>query len=56
MLPHPRVIGRALHGKVERDLESQPARRSHEMIEVGQGAQFGMDGVVAALVAAYRPG
>ena len=55
MLLGPRMVGRALQRQVERHLEPLIARRGDEVVEVVDGAQLGMDGVVAALVAADRP-
>src|SRR5206468_4893870 len=45
---HPGMIGRALQCEIERDLEPVLAGHADETIEVGERAELGMDGVVAA--------
>ena len=56
MLGQPRVVGRGLDREVERDLEPGLPRRGDEVVEVLQRPELGMDRVVAALLAADRPG
>ena len=51
----PRVVGRRLEGQVERHLEAELAGAGHEGVEVVEVAQVGVDGVVAAVLAADRP-
>ena len=53
---HPRVVRRALEREVQGDLQAQLAGRRDEVVEVLDGAQVGVDGVVAALGRADRPG
>src|SRR5207247_6099678 len=55
MLGQPRVVGRALDREVERDLEPGLGGLLDEAVEVGERAEGGMDGSVAALLAADRP-
>src|SRR5437867_9262129 len=55
MLGDPRVVGGALQGQVKGDLQAVPARGTDELLEVGEGAQRRVDGVVAALGRADRP-
>ncbi len=55
VLLHPRVVGRGLEGEVERDLDAELVRPRHEVVEVLEGAELGVDRVVAALVGADRP-
>jgi hypothetical protein len=52
----PRVVGRALEGQVEGDLQTQLAGPLDEGVEVGDGAEVWVDGVVAAVLRADRPG
>ncbi len=54
-LVDPRVVGRGLQGQVEGDLEAELAGPGDERVEVLEGAEVGMDGVVAAVLAADRP-
>ncbi len=56
VLLEPRVVGRALHGEVERDLEAELAGASDEAVEVVEGSEIGMHGLVATLGPADRPG
>ncbi len=56
VLAHPRVVGRALQGEVERDLHAELACAGDEGVEVLQGAEVRVDRVVAALGGADRPG
>ncbi len=56
MLPGPWVVGGALQGEIECDLELEFLRSGDEIAEVLLGAEFGVDGVVTALVGADRPG
>ncbi len=55
MLGHPRMVGRGLQGEVHRDLQAEGLGLGHEPVERLEVAQVGMDGVVAALLAADRP-
>src|SRR5690606_33381121 len=55
MLSHPGVVGGALQGKVERDLQPGFLRRTEEGDEVGFRSEVWMDGVVAALGRADGP-
>ena len=48
MLLQPGMIGRALHGEVERDLHAERSAGRDELAEILQRAQFRMHGVVAA--------
>ena len=56
MLFHPRMIGRALDGEIERDLDAQRVGRRDEVVEVVERAERGLDGGVPAVRAADRPG
>ena len=56
VLAGPGVVGGALQREVEGHLEPQRAGGGHEGVEVVDGAQVGVDGVVAALGRADRPG
>ena len=56
VLFHPRVVGRALDGKVERDLDAHGAGRRDEMVEVGQRAEQRIDGGVPSVAVANGPG
>ncbi|WP_308207738.1 hypothetical protein [Actinomadura madurae] len=49
MLVDPGVVGGALQGQVEGDFQAAGAGVVDEGVEVGQGAQVGVDGVVAAV-------
>ena len=49
------MVGRALQRQVERHLQPVVAGGGDEVVEVLDGAQLGVHGVVAALVAADRP-
>ena len=53
---HPGVVGRALQGQVEGDLEPDRGGLRHERVEVGERAEVGVDRVVPAVLAADRPG
>ena len=55
VLLHPGVVGRALEGEVEGDLDVVGLRRLDEMVELGEAAERGVDGGVAALGRADRP-
>ncbi|CAG7261672.1 hypothetical protein PICSAR26_03906 [Mycobacterium avium subsp. paratuberculosis] len=55
VLARPRMIRRALQRQVERHLHAQFAGPGDERVEILDGAQIRVDGVVAALVAADRP-
>ncbi len=46
VLRHPRVVGAALQRDVEGDLEPLALRGAHEDVEVLEGAEVGVDGVV----------
>src|SRR5690554_7972167 len=52
MIAQPGVIGGALDGKIQGDLEVMLAGGCHQPVEVRQITQQGVDGVVTALVAA----
>ncbi len=52
----PGVVGGALEGEVEGDLQAQACGLGDEVVEVLEGAQGGVDGVVAALGGADGPG
>ena len=54
MLRQPRVVGRALDREVERNLHVVVPAGRDEAAEVREGAELGMDGVVAALGGADR--
>ena len=55
MLGQPRVIGRALDGEVERDLELVLPRVLHQPLELLDRAEARIDRVVTAQLAADRP-
>ena len=46
---HPRVVRGALEGQVESDLQAEASGALDEAVEVGEVAELGVDGVVAAL-------
>src|SRR6185437_1935253 len=46
------VVGRAVDGEVEGDLHLEGVAGGHEAVEVGEGAEAGLDGVVTALLRA----
>ena len=48
MLGDPRVVGGALQGEVERHLQVELVGPLDERVEVGEGAQLGVHGVVPA--------
>ena len=48
MLGDPGVVGRALEGDVEGELHAVGAGGGDQGVEVGEGAELGMDGLVAA--------
>ena len=52
----PRVVRGALQGEVERDLQPQLGGPLDEGVEVVDRPEVGVDGVVAAVLAADRPG
>src|SRR5581483_12430703 len=54
MLLEPGMVGRALDGEVERDLEFMFARRCDQAAEILETAQRRMDGVVSTVRAADR--
>ncbi len=56
VLVDPGVVRRALQGEVQRHFQAQLRGPVHEAVEVLDGAQAGVDGVVAALGGADRPG
>src|SRR5690606_34575727 len=56
MLLDPRMIGRALDRKIERDLDVHFARCFHQTAEILEAAKLGMDGIVAAIFRTYRLG
>ncbi len=56
VLVHPGVVGGALEGEVEGDLQAQRAGLADEVVEVLDGAELGVDGVVSALGGADGPG
>ncbi len=56
VLGDPRVVRRRLEGQVEGDLEADLLRAGDEGVEVLDGAEVGVDGVVAAVARADRPG
>src|SRR5579862_8460217 len=56
MLLQPRVVGRALDGEVERDLDPMPFRLGDEPAELLLRAERWVDRVVAAPLGADRPG
>ena len=49
MFLHPRVVGGALEGQVESDLQAEASGALNEAVKVGKVAELGVDGVVAAL-------
>ena len=49
MLLDPRMVGGALEGQVESDLQAEASGALDEAVEVGKVAELGMDGVVATL-------
>ena len=53
---YPRVVGRALEGDIEGNLHAVGVGGGDEMIEVGEGAELGMDGFVAAFRGPDGPG
>src|SRR5262249_61565488 len=53
--PDPGVIRRGLQRKIERDLEPELTGPADERVEVGEGAEFGVDRVVTAVRRAGRP-
>ncbi len=55
VLAHPRVVGRALDGEVEGDLEARALRALHETTKAVQGAELGVHRGVAALRRADGP-
>src|SRR6185312_2751469 len=55
MFAQPRMIGRALQGIVQRDLETQRLRLLHEAVEVIERAEPRLDRRVSAGRTAYRP-
>ncbi len=55
MLLDPRMVGRALEGDVERDLEAVLAGFADQPTKVLGAAEVGEDGCVAAFVGADRP-
>ena len=56
MVLGPRMVGSALQGQVERHLEAQIRSGGDEVVEVLDGAQLGVHGIVATQLAADRPG
>ncbi|BDZ51147.1 hypothetical protein GCM10025867_33880 [Frondihabitans sucicola] len=56
MLLHPGVVGGALEGEVESELEADALGGTDEPLEIGDRAELGMDGVVAAVFRADRVG
>ena len=52
MLAEPGMVGRALDGEIERDLEAMLAGSRHQPAEVLRRAQRGMDRIVAAVAGA----
>ena len=55
VLGDPGVVGRALEGQVERDVDAALARARQQVLEVREGAELGVDRGVAALGAADGP-
>src|SRR5262249_7950805 len=55
MLGEPRMVGRALQREVERDLEPVFGRGRDEVLQFGDRAELGGDGVVPAFLRADRP-
>src|SRR6185437_4327254 len=56
VLLQPGMVGRALDGEVERDLDSELLRVADELAELLLGPERGLDGIVATLLGADRPG
>ena len=56
MLGDPGVVWRALEGDVEGQLHAVGVRGGEQVVEAGEGAETGMDGLVAALSRADGPG
>ena len=56
VLLDPGVVGRALEGDVEGQLHAVGVGGGDEAVEVGEGAELGMDGLVAAFGRANGPG
>ena len=56
VLGDPRVVGRALQREVEGELETGVLGRADEPLEVGERAELGVDGVVAAVLRPDRVG
>ena len=56
MLADVGMIGRALEGDVERDLDALPGGFRDQVLEILERAEGGMDGLVAALLGADGPG
>src|SRR5262249_12691983 len=55
MLLQPRMVGRALYGEVERDLDPELARARDQTFEVLERPQLGIDPRVPTLLGADRP-
>ena len=56
MLADVGMVGRALEGDVQRDLEAELARARDQAVEVVERAELGMDRLVPALGRADGPG
>ena len=56
MFLDPGMVGRALEGDVECQFHAVGVRSCNQVIEVCEGSEFGMDGLVAAFGRADRPG
>ena len=56
MLLDPGVVGGALDGDVQGQFHAVGADGGYEVVEVGEGAELGMDGLMAAFRRADRPG
>ncbi len=56
MFGDPGMIGRALEGDVQGELHAVFARGGGEVLEIGEGAELRMDGLVAAFGGADGPG
>src|SRR5215467_8703920 len=54
VLPHPGMIGCALDGKVERDVEAVPLRLLNEPCKLAEAPELGVNGVVTTFGAPYR--